>query len=304
MAIQEIEKIVKNDFLDFEFGISDKEIIIFQTRPLILDREKIWDKKISRIINKNKNLLNKTEQSHIFSDMTDWNPAEIIGNSPNNLDYSIYDYLIMKKSWKFGRVVLGYTDVKPSNLMKKFGNKPYVDVRKSFSSLIPGNIKKNIKKKLLKFYLQKIQESKCDYLILRTDQPYCWIEKWQRVNSVIRLLNKFSENKLHKEVADWYNKPTFVPNFVENTMKLIDTNAAGIFHAVGGDFISRLDWCMILCDIFDLDKSKIIQISSQDLNLPAKRSNVNLNNEKITKKTGIPMVGVRQGAQLMFNERY
>ena len=87
-------------------------------------------------------------------------------------------------------------------------------------------------------------------------------------------------------------------------MKLIDTNAAGIFHAVGGDFISRLDWCMILCDIFDLDKSKIIQISSQDLNLPAKRSNVNLNNEKITKKTGIPMVGVRQGAQLMFNERY
>lgn len=151
---------------------------------------------------------------------------------------------------------------------------------------------------------QKIQDSKCDYLILRTDQPYCWIEKWQRVNSVIRLLNKFSENKLHKEVTDWYNKPTFVPNFVENTMKLIDTNAAGIFHAVGGDFISRLDWCMILCDIFDLDKSKIIQISSQDLNLPAKRSNVNLNNEKITKKTGIPMVGVRQGAQLMFNERY
>ena len=97
---------------------------------------------------------------------------------------------------------------------------------------------------------------------------------------MIRLLNKFSENKLHKEVTDWYNKPTFVPNFVENTMKLIDTNAAGIFHAVGGDFISRLDWCMILCDIFDLDKSKIIQISSQDLNLPAKRSNVNLNNER------------------------
>ena len=151
---------------------------------------------------------------------------------------------------------------------------------------------------------QKIQNSKCDYLILRTDQPYCWIEKWHRVNSVIRLLNKFSENKSHNEIIDWYNKPTFVPNFVENTMKLIDIKETGIFHVVGSDFISRLDWSMILCDVFGLDKSKVIQISSEDLKLPAKRSNVNLNNEKVTKKTGIPMIGVKQGAQLMFNERY
>ena len=208
LAIQEIEKIVKNDFLDFEFGISDKEIIIFQTRPLILDREKIWDKKISRIINKNKNLLNKTEQSHIFSDMTDWNPAEIIGNSPNNLDYSIYDYLIMKKSWKFGRVVLGYTDVKPSNLMKKFGNKPYVDVRKSFSSLIPGNIKKNIKKKLLKFYLQKIQEKpylhdKAEFEILFTCYDFTIHNRLKELKKYG--FTKYEINELKKNLLSFTN---------------------------------------------------------------------------------------------------
>ena len=124
---------------------------------------------------------------------------------------------------------------------------------------------------------KKIQQSKLDYLILRTDQPYCWTEKWQRLNSVIRILDNFSSNKIHNEVTDWYNKPTFVPNFVENTLKLIDINSNGIFHIVGTDFISRLDWSMILCDVFKLDKNKVTKILSKDLNLPAKRGNININ---------------------------
>jgi len=151
---------------------------------------------------------------------------------------------------------------------------------------------------------KKIQQSKLDYLILRTDQPYCWIEEWQRSNSVIRILNDFSSNKIHNEVSDWYNKPTFAPNFVENTMKLIDLNSNGIFHIVGTDFINRFDWAMILCDVFQLDKNKITKILSKDLNLPAKRGNVNVNNEKITKETGIPMIGVKEGAELMLKERH
>jgi len=150
----------------------------------------------------------------------------------------------------------------------------------------------------------KIQESELNYLILRTDQPYCWTEKWQRLNSVIRILNNFSSNKIHNEVSDWYNKPTFVLNFIENAMKLIDTDSSGIFHVVGSDFINRLDWSMALCDVFGLDKSKITKILSNELNLPAKRSNVNANNEKVTRKTGIPMIGVKDGAKLMFKERH
>lgn len=75
--------------------------------------------------------------------MSDWNPAEIIGNNPNLLDYSLYDYLIMNKIWHNARTVLGYQNVNPSPLMVKFGNKPYVDARASFNSLIPENWGKN-----------------------------------------------------------------------------------------------------------------------------------------------------------------
>ena len=83
--------------------------------------------------------------------MTDWNPAEIIGNNPNLLDYSLYDYLIMNNAWCLGRKKLNYQNVSTKNLMVKFGNKPYVDIRYSFNSLIPKNIPDHLKKKLLKF---------------------------------------------------------------------------------------------------------------------------------------------------------
>ena len=90
----------------------------------------------------------------IFSNMTDWNPAEIIGERPKNLDYSLYDYLIMKKSWKEGRKILGYNDVKES-LMENFSGRPYVNVHASFQSLIPKKINERYQEKILKYYFKK-----------------------------------------------------------------------------------------------------------------------------------------------------
>ena len=90
--------------------------------------------------------------------MADWNPAEIIGNNPNILDYSLYDFLIMDSIWHEGRSKIGYQQIKNQNLMVKFGNKPYVDIRASFNSLIPQNIKKKLRSKLISFYFQKLKK--------------------------------------------------------------------------------------------------------------------------------------------------
>lgn len=169
-AIKEIEKIVNNDSLDIEFGINKKnEIIIFQVRPLTTidsNVSKKSDKLIQNIITKNKNKiekLNKTQnlfgKKTILSDMADWNPAEIIGNKPNLLDYSLYDYLIMKQNWYKGRTCLGYQKINNQNLMISIGGKPYVDVRASFNSLIPNSLNKKTKRKLIQFYLKKLEES-------------------------------------------------------------------------------------------------------------------------------------------------
>ena len=167
-SIKEIESITHFDFLDIEFGITkSNKIIIFQVRPITSLKNhqvKSLDSKILKLIENNKKKFlefNKKKQYGdytIFSDMSDWNPAEIIGNNPNLLDYSLYDFLIMNKIWHQSRKEIGYQNMGHSPLMVRFGNKPYVDVRASFNSLIPDIIPTNLKKKLMKFYLKKLKK--------------------------------------------------------------------------------------------------------------------------------------------------
>ena len=163
-SIKEIENILQLEELDIEFGITgNKDVVIFQVRPItFIPQANITKlaKPIKSKILKNKNIFSKLNQPKhilgnrtIFSDMSDWNPAEIIGNNPNLLDYSLYDYLIMDKIWHKARTVLGYQNVNPSPLMVKFGNKPYVDTRASFNSLIPAKLNKKLTSKLANFYL-------------------------------------------------------------------------------------------------------------------------------------------------------
>ena len=224
-AIKEIESILKNNSIDIEFGITNNSIIIFQARPLTTIRQKNYrslENKIFKIIEKNQNSYefysrNSNSVNTIFSDMADWNPSEIIGNNPNLLDYSLYDYLIMSKSWYLGRNLLNYQTINDSKLMKRFGNKPYVDVNLSFDSLIPNNINKKTRKKLLKFYLDKLSNNpflhdKVEFQILFTCSD-------PSLNSRIRELKKYSFSndeiiQIKKSLIDFTN------NIIKRTPEL------------------------------------------------------------------------------------
>ena len=224
-AIKEIESILKNNTIDIEFGITNNSIIIFQARPLTTIRQKNYrslENKIFKIIEKNQNSYefysrNSNSVNTIFSDMADWNPSEIIGNNPNLLDYSLYDYLIMSKSWYLGRNLLNYQTINDSKLMKRFGNKPYVDVNLSFDSLIPNNINKKTRKKLLKFYLDKLSNNpflhdKVEFQILFTCSD-------PSLNSRIRELKKYSFSndeiiQIKKSLIDFTN------NIIKRTPEL------------------------------------------------------------------------------------
>jgi glutamine kinase len=168
-SIREIEYILKSTSLDIEFGITrSNQIKIFQVRPLttINSTNLVSEKKIDVVL-KNlqiyyKKLSNSNKipgKNSIFSDMADWNPSEIIGDNPNPLDYSLYNFLIMNNAWHKGRTSIGYQNLLYGNLMIKFGNKPYVDVRKSFNSLIPKNINKKLTSKLVNFYMKKLNNN-------------------------------------------------------------------------------------------------------------------------------------------------
>ena len=166
-SVKEIEVILKNNNLTVEFGIKkNHQIIIFQARPNTISKitENPNIENLKRVIEQNKIRYKKFVKKYsqydtcLFSDMSDWNPAEIIGHNPNTLDYSLYEFLIMNDVWLNGRKKIGYQNVVSSKLMEKFGNKPYVNVISSFNSMIPDIIETRIKKKLVKFYVKKLLE--------------------------------------------------------------------------------------------------------------------------------------------------
>ena len=70
-----------------------------------------------------------------LSDMAFWNPAELIGNNPSYLAYSLFNNLIMKSSWNEGLISLGTIKV-DGGLMEPIASKPYVNVHKAFLSLL------------------------------------------------------------------------------------------------------------------------------------------------------------------------
>jgi glutamine kinase len=248
-SFKEIEKVTNSSRLDIEFAITkNKQIVIFQVRPLISQSKKLdqnIDGKISSIISFNKKNLEKyikrnyLNKKIIFSDMSDWNPAEILGNNPNFLDYSLYDYLIMKSAWTSGRTILGYPKIN-SSLMVKFGNKPYVNVNSSFSSLIPAQLSKKLQKKLMNFYLNKLEQNpslhdKVEFEILFTcydltiDKRLKELQKFNFSKREINLLKisllNFTNEIISKFPIISKNNNTSITQMYENRTKILSVLA-------------------------------------------------------------------------------
>ena len=177
------------------------------------------------------------------------------------------------------------------------------DGRKQFLEddvTIPGNYYGFTKSKAENL----VKNSDLPFLILRTDQPYYWKKHWHHNNSVLRAIDTLSQNKILEEVEDWYNLPTYVPDFVNALESLLVLNKTGIFHLTGSDFISRYDWSVMVAEIFQLNKKLIKPINSSSLKLPAKRFSINADNQKFFDETGIKMRGIKECLIEMYSSRY
>ena len=151
-SVREIEDLISLP-LDIEFGIDwDGNVIIFQVRPLIMEFGEGLDLDIFKEV---EDISESFKFGEIYSDMSFWNPAEMIGDRPNRLAYSLYRYLITESIWNSALIEMGYTPVK-GELMVEFGGKPYIDVVKSFHTLLPYTLQGEIRDKLIDYCKQKL----------------------------------------------------------------------------------------------------------------------------------------------------
>jgi len=172
-GVQEIEDLLSFDKLDIEFAIDSRNIVhIFQVRPITIDHRKFdeatenFDQKI-RYIEKfyNDYLIKKSSpesDKFFFSNMSDWNPAEMIGKRPSPLSFSLYSELISDDVWAKQRKKFGYKDLGKYPLITKFFGQPYVEINASIKSFIPIKINSSLTKKIIDNCL-KILEDKPQY---------------------------------------------------------------------------------------------------------------------------------------------
>lgn len=165
-AVREIEQVLDGMILDIEFAITRSgEVVVFQVRPLAANyrfSKEFDDETFFRHKRQVKESVRSQPggvdgQAMIFSDMAFWNPSEIIGTHPHELDYSLYREIITKRAWNEGLVPMGYHRV-DQGLMVRFSGKPYISIDYSFLSLIPSAVSRELAEKLVDYYKRKLRK--------------------------------------------------------------------------------------------------------------------------------------------------
>lgn len=161
---EQIEIFMNNNKLDIEFCITDESVIyILQVRPLVNSAS--LNSLDTNILNENIALLQKylnSKSPFLFgnktclSDMSDWNPAEMIGVRPSTLSFTLYENLITNEEWREAREYLGYYNPKNTKLMISVLGHPYIDLRVDLNSLLPKDIQFTLFNKLIDYYINKL----------------------------------------------------------------------------------------------------------------------------------------------------
>ena len=224
--VSKLEKLFKMDRLDIEFCIKKNKIYILQCRPLLGSNKNVNKKKLSDVIvnleKKFKKINQKNETLYgaktVLSNMSDWNPAEIIGKKPSQLASSLYAELITNSVWSQQRANYGYKNVSPNKLMLNFAGSPYIDLRVDLNSFLPSDLDKKISEKLINFFIKKISKNpelhdKIEFELINTcfdfsildqkDLPLSKLEKKKYFYSLKKLTNNIINPKnrmLDKEI--------------------------------------------------------------------------------------------------------
>ena len=224
-----LEKIFNEDRLDIEFAIKKNQVFIFQVRKLkdirkINDKEffsaiQNIEKKLIKIFSFNPTLFGK---KNILSNMSDWNPAEMIGSKSKPLSISLYENLITDDIWAKQRSNYGYKNVTPNRLMINLLGAPYIDLRTDLNSFLPKNLNSKISKKSVDYFLSKIEKNTNVHDKIEFDViPTCYeLKKTDQLKFLNHLERKDYTKELKKLTIDIISKNKFLQNDIIKINKL------------------------------------------------------------------------------------
>lgn len=163
--LRELESLLDCDGIDVEFAVDKNgSPYLLQVRPLGLNEPLINTEAAAAAteeIAQKVALLNRPHpylfgNRSAFGVMPDWNPAEIIGLKPRPLALSLYRELITDSIWAYQRDNYGYKNLRSFPLLTSLHGLPYIDVRVSFNSFIPCDMKPDLAERLVNYYVERL----------------------------------------------------------------------------------------------------------------------------------------------------
>ena len=233
-AIAELEALTGSQFLDIEFALSkDLTPYLFQVRSISTLPH--WNRGLTHEIDNHltgiaslleerfKRMPGIYGETTVFSQMSDWNPAEIIGRAPRALSYSLYKSLITDKAWSVARERMGYATPVGMPLMVSLAGQPFIDTRLSFHSYLPSTLPTELADKIVTIWVQHL----CDHPELHDK-----IEFDVAVTSYRFDLEQIVERRLGKQLSS-DELSLFSQHLKRHTQQLIGTaNNSSLTHAL------------------------------------------------------------------------
>jgi len=170
---QELESVTGTDRLDIEVVVDNSgEVHLLQVRPLVLPG---WGE--GRVRTLDRRIAGRLARCHatgrhrrkswrtgtlpiVYSNMADWNPAEMLGLRPRPLALTLYRALITDRTWAVQRHAYGYMDLRGTPLLVNLGGIPYVDVGASLASFLPATLSSETAATILEAQLRLLTDDR------------------------------------------------------------------------------------------------------------------------------------------------
>ncbi len=314
--ITQLEDLFKNKQLDIEMVLDkNNSPQLLQVRPLMgkkLNKESIFDEKdvIDRNL-KNYKKLNKTTAdrfgtNQIYSNMSDMNPAEMIGKKPDNIAFGLYKFMFTDTTWNIQRGEFGYRKYSGGKLMELFNNVAYINVNHSLNSFLTRNLQKESCEEIINYQLNKLKENphlhdSIEFDISRSSYVFDTVEefskeykniispseiiKWHNDLIQIDTQNKFTLEKNKKIILSTFSKldKSFEYSKKENIKLIRDTMALPFTHhsRLGFVYFAQLN-SLLEKEVISEDQKKLLLLSVNSISTKMKADAYEV---KIGKKT-------------------
>ncbi|MEJ2050298.1 MAG: dTDP-4-dehydrorhamnose reductase [Calditrichota bacterium] len=115
-----------------------------------------------------------------------------------------------------------------------------------------------------------LQQIGCPFTVIRTCVLYGNGVEVKR-NFFLWVLENLQNEKKIRVVTDQFNNPTLSEDLATGSQLVIEQAALGKFHLAGRDYLSRYDFALKICGIFNKSEEFVVPIKTKELGQAAPR---------------------------------